>query len=134
MKLYGLKPGEAHEVTLPLQKDDKPEDRIIFLVTYLSALDAARIQDSLYAVEGWGKNRREEFKTGTMQVEIIKQGLKGWKNFKFEDGNIVDWRDPIGKSAEEREKVMLDNIDKIPPEGRSELADIIRGESASSRE
>lgn len=135
MKLFGLKPGEVLETTLELQKDDKPKDRTTFLYTSLDASDYARIQNELYQVDGWGKNRRERFLTGTQQVEVMKLGLKGWKNFKYEDGVEVVWDAPSkGKNAQEVDNIMMDNINRIPPEARAELVDIIRGESTVSQD
>lgn len=135
MKLFGLKPGEIQETTLELQKDEKSKDRITFLYTPLDVNDYARIQNELYQVEGWGKNRKERFLTGSQQVEVLRLGLKGWKNFKFPNGEIVPWEEPQkGKTASDMETIMMDNINKIPPEARAELVDIIRGESGASQD
>ncbi|KKL50794.1 hypothetical protein LCGC14_2301910, partial [marine sediment metagenome] len=101
----------------------------------LDASDYARIQNELYQVDGWGKNRRERFLTGTQQVEVMKLGLKGWKNFKYEDGTDVAWEEPSkGKNAQEVDNIMMNNINRIPPEARAELVDIIRGESTVSQD
>lgn len=135
MKLFGLKPGEIREITLELQKEDKPKDRITFLYVSLDATDYARIQNELYQVDGFGKNRKERFLTGTQQVEVLKLGLKGWKNFKFEDGAEVEWELPSkGQTAQEVDNIMINNINRVPPEARAELVDIIRGESTASQD
>ena len=135
MKILGLRPGEVLETTLELQKSEKAKDRTTFLYTSLDASDYARIQNELYQVDGWGKNRRERFLTGTQQVEVMKLGLKGWKNFKYEDGTDVAWEEPSkGKNAQEVDNIMMNNINRIPPEARAELVDIIRGESTVSQD
>ena len=73
--------------------------------------------------------------TGTQQVEVMKLGLKGWKNFKYEDGTDVAWEEPSkGKNAQEVDNIMMNNINRIPPEARAELVDIIRGESTVSQD
>jgi len=132
-KLYAVKPGEVREVTLPMETDVKAEDRTIFLITTPDARDFARIQNELYEVKGFGKGRKEQFRTGDQQIEILKLGLRGWKNFTDGNGNVILWKE-ISENAKghEREVIMLENINRIPEAARAELVDQVRGEASPS--
>lgn len=128
-KLYAVKPGEIREVRLPMESDVKIEKQTVFMITDLDARDFARIQDELYTVKGFGKRRKERFQTGEQQLEILKRGLVGWKNFIDSDGKDVKWKEPDG-DPKAKEAILVENINRIPEAARAELADLIRGESS----
>lgn len=133
-KIVGIKPGEKLETDLgdTIQKDVPPNQRAVFYYIPLGAFEYARIQDQLYQVTGFGKQRQERLLTGSQQIEVLVKGLKGWRNFNYGDGSEVPWEDPgDSKNDKERREIMLRNVERIPQDTRAELADIIRGESSA---
>lgn len=134
-KVYAVEPGKEVEVTLPSESDVKVEKRTIWIITSPDVRDFARVQNELYDVSGFGKGRKERFRTGDQQIEILRLGLRGWRNFTDQSGKEVEWKDPkSGKSAADREKIMVDNINHIPEAARGELVDLIRGEANVSQD
>jgi hypothetical protein len=129
-KLFGVKAGSVVEYVADCQRGEPKEDQVIWLLRPLTAKEAADIQNRLFQSEGWGKNRREQFLTGTQVILVLRKGLVGFKNFKYEDGAEVGWEDPnIEKTEEGRDRIMDRNLDKIPASIRQELSDQIRGEA-----
>lgn len=129
-KLFGVKAGSVVEYVAKCQRGEPKEDQVVWLIRPLSAKESADIQNNLFRSEGWGKQRREQFLTGTQVVLVLRRGLVGWKNFKYEDDTSVDWEDPnVEKTEEGRDRIMDRNLDKIPASLRQELSDEIRGEA-----
>lgn len=128
MPLYGLKTGEVHNYVPEDCKNDPKDAQVVFRVSFLTAKQLSDIQNNLFKIEGFGKTRQERLETGTQTIHTLIAGLKGWDNFKYEDGNPVEWIEPRGAIADQKE-TLLSNIDKIPPKYRDELAAHIRGES-----
>lgn len=134
-KIHAIKPGEEFEVTLPSESDVKVEERTVFVITSPDVRDFARIQNELYDVRGIGKSRKERFRTGEHSLEILKLGLRGWKNFMDHDGKEIKWRDSgEGNTPQERERILIENINRIPEANRAELVDLIRGEATASQD
>ena len=111
--------------------DDRalPEDqRTVFVLRGLTVGEEARVADAMIAsIPG-----QEElaFRSGTHQLTVLRYGLRGWRNFKYADGTDVEWEDlNEGRDAEDRNRILDRNLNKIPPEIRSEIAEQIRGES-----
>ena len=127
-KLFGVKAGSVVEY-ITKQERGNPEP-VVFLVRPLTSKESADIQNSLFHSKGFGKQRQEQFLTGTQVVMVLRKGLIGWKDFKYEDGTEVVWEDPnIEKTEEGRDRIMDRNLDCIPAAIRQELSDEIRGES-----
>ena len=129
-RIYGLKSDHAHEFE-PKGQDDVPADeRTAFLCKFLDVNMSARITDQVYSAKGFGNKREELLRAGTQEIEILRLGLVGWKNFVYEDGEEIEWKDvPRGLSKQKASVIMDDNLNKIPPETRGEIADFIRGSS-----
>ena len=127
-KITSLKSDQVQEFTPELEKDLKESERTIFLYRFLDVKDAASITDDVYTAKGFGKKREERLRAGTQDLTILRKGLVGWKNFEDEDGNPVEWEEPIGSHQKIRD-AMDKNLNKIPPDTRGEIADVIRGAS-----
>ena len=128
-KITSLKSDQVQEFTPECEeKDVKEEERTIFLCKFLDVKDAASITDDVYTAKGFGKKREERLRAGTQDLTILRKGLVGWKNFVDEDGNTVEWEEPVG-SHQKMKDAMDKNLNKIPPEQRGEIADFIRGAS-----
>lgn len=129
-KIYGLKSDTAKEFE-PKGQDDVPaKDRLVFLCKFLDVNMSARITDQVYSAKGFGSKREELLRAGTQEVEILRQGLIGWKNFFYEDGSKIEWKEVPKGLGRQKAAVHLDeNLNKIPPEIRGDIADFIRGSS-----
>lgn len=95
------------------------DEATVFKVKYLTSREQAELRDNIYKVSGVGQKRSEKFGAGTMDLDTLRKGLKGWSNLTDSKGNQVAFES--GKMD-----VM---IDKLPPDVRSDLASHIRGES-----
>jgi len=127
-KITSLKSDQVQEFTPECEKDLKESERTIFLYRFLDVKDAASITDDVYTAKGFGKKREERLRAGTQDLTILRKGLVGWKNFEDDGGNPVEWEDPIGSHQKIRD-AMDRNLNKIPPDTRGEIADVIRGAS-----
>ena len=116
---------KALDIDTPIEyvlKEEKKLDKdkqTVFILRPLSATKQAQLQDKLYDVEGMGKQRKERLLTGTRMLELLREHLVGWTNFKDSSGADVPFD----------EKNPTRNIDRIPAPCRQELADAIAGES-----
>jgi len=130
-KIFALRPGQVQDYILKDQEKDPPESQTIFKIKYLNVSESAQVSDMIYSAKGFGKKREELLRTGTQQLHVLRKGLIGWENFKYEDGTVCEWEDvPTGVSIGKFNTIMDRNLDKLPPEVRDELADEIRGASA----
>lgn len=84
-----------------------------FLVRFTTAKEQADLRDMMYSVKGFGDKRNERFLSGTIALEALRIGLKGWENFNYEDGSAILYNE--------------DNFSCIPPIERDEIASYIRG-------
>jgi hypothetical protein len=127
-KLFGVKAGSVVEYVAKCEQGEK--DFVTWLIRPLTSVEHADIQNSLFQSKGFGKKRQEQFLTGTQALLVLRKGLVGWKNFKYEDGTDVVWEDPTVERTEEgRNRIMDRNLDSIPTVIRMELSDEIRGEA-----
>ena len=127
-KITSLRSDQVQEFTPDCEKDLKENERTIFLYRFLDVKDAASITDDVYTAKGFGKKREERLRAGTQDLTILRKGLVGWKNFVDGDEKPVIWEDPIGSHQKIRD-AMDRNLNKIPPDTRGEIADVIRGAS-----
>ena len=129
-KIFGLKPDQAHEFEPKGQEDVPADERLVFLCKFLDVNMSARITDRVYTAKGFGAKREELLRAGTQEMEILRQGLVGWRNFQYEDGTEIEWNDiPRNVSRQKASIAMDQNLNRIPPETRGDIADFIRGSS-----
>lgn len=127
-KLFGVKAGSVVEYIAKMERGEL--DPVVWLIRPLTSKESADIQNGLFHSKGFGKQRQEQFLTGTQVIMVLRKGLVGWKNFKYEDGTDVVWEDPkVEKTEEGRDRIMDRNLDCIPTAIRQELSDEIRGEA-----
>ena len=127
-KVFGINPDEVVRYYLKETLEDPEEDRPVFLIKPLNVEEHASIQDDLFQSKGFGKKREEKFNIGKQGWFALRKGLKGFENFPYPDGTMVEWEEPKG-GPQEKNRIMDKNLNKIHPRHRAELADEIRGES-----
>ena len=128
-KIYGLNPNQVQEFEPKGQEDIPADERLLFLCKFLDVNMSAKITDQVYTAKGFGAKREELLRAGTQEIEILRKGLVGWKNFFYEDGTEIEWEEVPRGSRQKTNEVMDRNLNKIPPETRGEIADFIRGSS-----
>lgn len=104
-------PNRTFDYVLTEDRSLPAEQQTVFKLKVLSARELARLEDSVSVMD---KNGNWQVKVGTKVLEILSCGLKGWANFKHQNGNLV-----IFSGASE------DSFDRLRPEWRRELADAI---------
>lgn len=130
-KIFALNSDQVQEFEPKGQEDIPASDRTVFLCRFLNVKLAAELSDEVYTAKGFGKKREELLRAGTQELKILRTGLVGWKNFTYSDGSPVEWKEvPGGVSNAKFFAIMDENLDRIPPEIRSEIADFIRGSSS----
>ena len=134
-RLHGIKPDAIHEFEPKNQENVPTDERLVFLCKFLDVNMSARITDQVYTAKGFGNKREELLRAGTQEIEILRLGLVGWKNFVYDDGTEVEWEDiPRGLSNQKAAAIMDRNLNKVPPEIRGEVADFIRGQSTPDQD
>lgn len=117
--MKAIDPKKPHEYVCKSEQKRPKEEQTVFTVRYLTATETAQYRDTLYKVEGFGKNRKETIKSGSADLETLRHGLMGWRNLQDESGKEVTF-----------DKTNLAGMmDLLPPDVRQELANHIRGES-----
>ena len=112
--MKGVKFDQPHEYISKCDRELPEEEQTVFMVQFLSAKQQAKLRDMMYSVSGIGNARSEKFLTGSAALKALQFGLKGWKNFKYEDtGEEIPFSE--------------DNFSCIPPAERDEIVNYIRG-------
>lgn len=134
-KIYGLRPDRVQEFEPKGQDDIPQEEKLVFLCKFLDVNLSAQITDQVYTAKGFGNKREELLRAGTQEVEILRKGLVGWKNFSYDEETEIEWEDvPHGLSKQKAQSIMDRNLNKIAPEQRGEIADFIRGSSTPDQD
>lgn len=134
-RIFALKTDQVQEFEPDGQEDIKLEERTVFLCKFLDVSLSADISDEVYTAKGFGKKREELLRAGTQELKILRRGLVGWKRFTYDDGTEVKWEDvPKGVSYQKVTATMDRNLNRIPPEIRSDIADFIRGSSSADQD
>lgn len=95
------------------------EERVTFKLRPLKVQEQANLRDKMYEIKGNGAKRKESFRTGSMEVDALVLGLRGWSNLKTEDGVVVEFN----------EKDIPAMLEYLPADVRTELSGKIRGEA-----
>jgi len=111
--MKGIRYDKPHTYVCKCDLKKPEEEQTKFKVRFLTAPEQAELRDMIYNVQGFGDKRNERFLSGTIALEALKIGLKGWENFTFEDGEPIPFN--------------VDNFSCIPPSERDEIANYIRG-------
>ncbi|MDQ1279591.1 MAG: hypothetical protein QG670_853 [Thermoproteota archaeon] len=131
-KIYGIKPDQIQEFEPKGQEGVAVEERLVFLCKSLDVNLAARITDQVYTAKGFGAKREELLRAGTQEIEILRRGLVGWKNYFYDDDTEIEWTTiPKELSKQKADAIMDQNLNKISPELRGQIADFIRGTSTA---
>jgi hypothetical protein len=131
-KIYGIRPDQVQEFEPKGQEGVAPDERLVFLTKSLDVNLSAQITDQVYTAKGFGAKREELLRAGTQEIEILRRGLVGWKNFFYDDETEIEWTEiPKGINKQKADAIMDQNLNKINPDLRGQIADFIRGTSTA---
>ena len=89
-KLYAIAPSDTKTAFLESEMDLPINERTLFKVKVLSVHEIGKIESLFSDLEG-----KDE--VSGSQVQRLQEGLqllvKGWTNFKFADGQTVEYKD-----------------------------------------
>lgn len=111
--MKGIRFDKPHDFVCKCDEGKPKKEQTVFHVRFLTAKEQADLRDRVYNVSGFGEKRSEKFLSGTIALEALRIGLKGWENFNFDDGEPIPFTE--------------DNFSCIPPRERDEIANYIRG-------
>jgi len=111
--MKGIRFDQVHSYVCKCDKGSPVLEQTSFKVRFLTASEQANLRDDMYEVAGVGTKRTEKLKTGSSTQKALELGLKGWENFKFDNGEEIPFS--------------LDNFSCIPPNERDEISNYIRG-------
>jgi hypothetical protein len=116
MALYGINPAETSEFIHPLDpsKDD-PNEATVFILGSLDVQTRMRIADMTQVMEQAADGRaRIVNQFGLRDLELVKYGLKGWRNLKVKGGGDVPFKTvKEWKGGKEYEVVAEESLNQI---------------------
>lgn len=116
--LFAVSANQTFEYVIEREKD--VENPTVFVLRSLTAGELAAIEDKVTQLHQTdGEEMTVSIFTGRQSIMALRAGLRGWRNFCFENGSEVPFKsDKKGVPVEE-------TLDCIPVEVRQELANEI---------
>lgn len=108
-------PNRTFDYVLKGDRKLPVEQQTVFKLKVLSAKELARLEDNISLMD---LNGVMQVKSGSIILETLRIGLRGWDTFHDKNGNLIEFRDNNGKPRD-------DNFDLLRPEWRRELANAI---------
>ena len=119
-KCFAIDPKSEYRFYPEDVKELPDDDRPYFVISPLTARDAASVEDNLAetSIRKKGEDSTMRLKSGSTVLDTLKKGLRGWGNFNLPSGEPAPWRDNKGVPRPE-------NFDYIPAKWRREIAEAI---------
>jgi hypothetical protein len=139
MAITGLTLDETWEYKCA---DDDGDDPTWWILGVIDAVLLAKIEDKLMLFRVGGEQADEDGSTETKlkvnerNIEIVRYGLKGYRNFKDAEGKEIPFRTVSAVRSGRNVKIVEDaTIRRIPPNVLKELAEqILEGNALSEEE
>jgi len=114
-----IDPTATIDYVLECDRDLPTDEQTIFELRCLTAGELARLEDNTLT-STMDSDNKPEFRvmTGSVQINALQLGLKGWRNFKDAQGNEIPFKRRSDKCAKE-------NLDYLHPHWRRELVEAI---------
>ena len=123
-----LDPRATFDYVLKEDRELPEEQQTVFELRPLTVSEEARVADSMIAsVPGQDEM---SIKSGSYQLQILRCGLRGWRNFKNAKGADVAFDVTKGNHRH----VTDDSLDRLSYANRNELTNAITEHSAVSEE
>lgn len=111
-----------HEWEYVLREERGTDSPTVFILGVLSATAEAAIEDALVQVHA---DRSMSAQTGTQTANILRAGLRGWRNFRDARGTDVPFPTSKGRMLGGRATVTDEGLTMLAPKHRKELAEAI---------
>lgn len=112
-----LDPRQEFDYVLQCDRALPVDQQTVFVLRGLTVAEEARIEDSLAVLADGGVSMR----SGEQKLQILRMGLRGWRNFRRADGTEVPFQKVNGHPGH----VTDASLDFLAPEWRTELANAI---------
>ena len=126
-----VRPVDPNEDVRYIAKEDRGRDehqQTVWILRPLKAKALAKLEDNLAQSQPKKKGGGLKFQTGTHILDALDKGLNGVENFG-------DVEIELGGLTVKAERQARDEFyDRIPPEIRRELADVITGDAEIDEE
>jgi len=137
MALIGINPDEIIEYISEHDKDGT--NPTVFQIGVVDALTIAKIEDGLtvFTIDPKNPESKTDTKlsTGKRETELVRAGLKGWKNFKDKNGNDLPFETIKQRATGKTVEVPNDTtLGRIPVVVFKELANVIYNQNKLSDE
>lgn len=113
-----LSPNANFEYVLEDDRSLPEEEQTTWILRYLTVTEEAEVGDSMFG--GMAGSDELRVKTGSVQINMLRKGLVGWRNFTREDGSEVTFAVENSKRG-----VKVELLDLISAKHRTELAKAI---------
>jgi len=119
--VIAVNPKKAFDYVLVEDRKSPVEKQTVFELKVLTSLELAKVEDGMsFSVtrneQGEPSAGEVNVKGGSKTLSILHAGLAGWRNFKDENGNEVEFKKSEG---------YYKNLDYLKPGWRRELANAI---------
>lgn len=107
--------------TYVLEDDRKlpEEEQTLFTLRGLTVAEEAKVANSM--ISSIPGQEELSFRSGTHQLTVLRQGLRGWQNFKDAAGGEIQFETGRGSPRQ----VTDESLDRILPRHRQELVGAI---------
>lgn len=108
-------PERTFDYVLQEERDLPIEQQTVWKIKVLTARELAEIEDNTSRID---KEGVLQVRHGSVVLNTLRKGLRGWENFQDAQGNPVPFRDNNGVPRE-------DNFDRMRPAWRREICNAI---------
>lgn len=120
---------EVFEYVCISERELPEHEQTVFLLSPLDVKQRTRLEDRTATMSGEDGQQVVNVKVGTVAIETLRYGLKGWKNLTDKNGKDSKFVTKRSKTHGDIEIPTDDTLKLIPAKARRELANAIDQES-----
>lgn len=127
MALIGLSPVEEQDYTSHRDPNaGDPTQATVFRIGTLDTNTSLRLRDTMTTMESGNTGTRIQINRGTYELDIVRYGLRGWRNFKDKNNHDIEFKTVIRQNNGITYNVVADEcINRLPQWLITELANAI---------
>jgi len=114
-----LDPQATFDYVLEDDRKLPKEEQTVFTLRGLTVSEEARVADTM--ISSIPGQEELAFRSGTHQLTVLRQGLRGWSNFNSPEGEEV----PFDKSRAHPKVITDDCLDRLSSVHRQEIVSAI---------
>lgn len=104
-----------------LKCDRGTDNPTVFVLGALTVADEAALQDRMVSI----KDGTTQVASGTHTLDVLRRGLRGWKDFITSGGDLVPFKTDASRRTRGVDPVSDESLAYLSPEHRRELAEAI---------